>query len=367
MTKTRLPTPRRYTEDFATSRDLLRLAIPMMSDHDAALNPVTFAVWYEFCAGHNAGLQRAMREALGRGRLDDEATLQLYRDHIADADTRANHLLSTGLTKVLEEMLASARQAGTRTERFESVLQRWDAALRDDTLPDESLLSEMTASTREMQDSMRSLREQLDTARRETEQLRQTVEETRAAARNAQEKLQSLESHVEAVQTEATRDALTGLANRRVLYEEIKQCLANPDETGVVIFCDIDHFKALNDTHGHAFGDDVLRKVASVIASFACGPRDTSVRYGGEEFVVLMRGSTLEQGQRTAELIRDCIARAVITRRRSPEKLGRVTVSLGVAAREPAGDTEESWIDRADRAMYASKQAGRNRVTVAAG
>ncbi len=357
--------PRRYAEDRATSRELLRRAVPLMSEHQASLTPITFSVWYEFCAGHNGPLLDAMYRSLADGAINDEVVAHLFCEYIAGPETHAAHKLSEGLTRVMAEMVESARQAGTKTEKFEHTLQRWDAALREEALPDEALVAEMTESTREIRGAMRSLREQLDTSRREAEELRQSAQASQAAAQQAEQKVQTLETVVESVQAEASRDPLTGLANRRVLEQDIQQCLDNPTEQAVLVFCDIDHFKSVNDKHGHALGDDVLRKVANVIASFASSPNDTASRYGGEEFVVLMRNCTLQDGYRMAETIRACIARAVILRRRTQEAIGRITASFGVAARNPVHETADSWLERADKALYASKQGGRNRVSVA--
>lgn len=172
----------------------------------------------------------------------------------------------------------------------------------------------------------------------------------------------------ERLQRVAAIDMLTGLYNRRFglerLGEDFSRAVRSQEPLGLILF-DIDHFKSVNDQHGHALGDDVLRKVANVIASFASSPNDTAARYGGEEFVVLMRNCTVQDGYRLAETIRACIARAIILRRRTQEAIGRITASFGVAARSPVHESAETWLDRADKALYASKQAGRNRVSVA--
>ena len=360
-----MTSPRRYTEDRQRSREILRNAVPLMSAHEAALNPVAFSVWYEFCAGRNIPLHEAMQKLLVERILDDETTAQLFCEFIADPEIRAARLLGKGFATIMTEMLESAREVGTRTEKFEQALQRFDAALQGEETPDEALLTEMISQTSQVRGAMHDLREQLDRTQKEAEVLRHDIEERRAAAEVAESKVHDLQSVVQTVQAEAARDPLTGLANRRILEQEMTKCLGITDERAVLAFCDIDHFKAVNDSHGHAFGDDVLRKIANVIASFASGPGDTAARYGGEEFVILMRHCSLQDGYRMAETIRRCVERASIMRRRATKGVARVTISIGVAARKGQGDTMATWLARSDKALYAAKQSGRNQVRLA--
>jgi diguanylate cyclase (GGDEF)-like protein len=122
----------------------------------------------------------------------------------------------------------------------------------------------------------------------------------------------------------------------------------------------IDHFKRLNDTHGHAAGDEVLREVAGAIAG-SLRAADTPVRYGGEEFAVVLRRASQEQAIEVAERIRSAVAGL------APSVLGegaRVSVSVGLAM---AGEEEDvvTVIERADQALYRAKRRGRDRVEVA--
>jgi diguanylate cyclase len=130
------------------------------------------------------------------------------------------------------------------------------------------------------------------------------------------------------------------------------------------VITDIDHFKKVNDTWGHVFGDQVLRAVAQSLKS-CVEAGQMAARVGGEEFAVLLPGAGLPQAQQLAERIRATIAGAGCGCRDSQESIGQVTVSLGVAARRH-GESAEAWFERADQALYASKQGGRNRVTAAA-
>jgi diguanylate cyclase (GGDEF)-like protein len=151
-------------------------------------------------------------------------------------------------------------------------------------------------------------------------------------------------------------DPLTGLANRRALGIALEQALAS-DSRFCVALLDIDHFKAVNDTHGHAVGDTVLVRVADTLRAASAGHGLVS-RHGGEEFAWLMPMTDLMQAQLRCDYLREAVAYA-------PELLP-LTVSIGLAqARE--GDSVGSLLQRADDALYAAKRNGRDRVEVETG
>lgn len=159
------------------------------------------------------------------------------------------------------------------------------------------------------------------------------------------------------------RDDLTGLINRAELEGHVKEAIqgvAGPSGASVVMFCDIDHFKEVNDGHGHSVGDEVLRLVSARIVG-AVRSNDLVARVGGDEFVVLSGSpvSTIEAAE-LAERVRRAIA--------EPMSLGigdvTVTVSIGVAQAGQGAGVQE-LIGRADAALYDAKQAGRNQVSTA--
>jgi len=122
------------------------------------------------------------------------------------------------------------------------------------------------------------------------------------------------------------------------------------------VMIDIDHFKAINDRHGHPVGDAVIREVAWTLRS-AVRLHDVPGRYGGEEFGVVLPGTEVEGAEMLAERIRKRIESMVL----EPKKGVRATASLGVAAFDPLDANHMDWIARADRALYAAKESGRNR------
>lgn len=161
------------------------------------------------------------------------------------------------------------------------------------------------------------------------------------------------------------KDPLTGLANRRhfraVLEREIDR-VTRSGEAALLLMLDIDHFKRVNDTHGHLAGDVVLQSVARTLS--ACvRPMDTLARYGGEEFAVVLPACQAAFGRGVAERIRRAVANTRI--RISPTVELNVTVSIGGAfAMQWIRSTTQLWTDRADNQLYQAKASGRNRVSI---
>ncbi len=164
----------------------------------------------------------------------------------------------------------------------------------------------------------------------------------------------------------ALQDPLTGLYNRRHFEERLSSELSAAERHGrslSLLMCDVDHFKSINDEHGHLAGDETLKMVANVLRG-AVRKEDVLARYGGEEFVVIARETQLDGAHTLAERIRQAVEES-----RCPWQ-GRdlgvtmsigVTVSVGLSQFVP-GRTDRELIEAADRALYLAKQAGRNTV-----
>ena len=209
------------------------------------------------------------------------------------------------------------------------------------TLDDETLVERQNRDLEAMLAEARRLRDEVDAKNRELEVL-------------------------------ATTDPLTGIANRRVLMERLDAALARARRDGTplaCVMCDVDHFKRVNDTWGHGVGDDVIRAVARTLTE-TCGAGATVGRYGGEEFVAVLPGLDAEAAARLAERVRI----GVIALAGGDElPVSSLSASFGVAGLAPgtggmSGDAPggaDALVDAADRALYAAKGGGRNRVVVA--
>lgn len=161
----------------------------------------------------------------------------------------------------------------------------------------------------------------------------------------------------------ATTDPLTGLANRKQIMTSLEAHLEQHQRYGSdvsILMIDIDHFKRINDTHGHQAGDAVLVQMARIFRE-TLRSLDTAGRYGGEEFLILLGQIDAEHAKQTAERIRSSVARHVFI---IGDVSLQVTVSVGVSGLKAESNSCSDIIGRADRALYAAKAGGRNRVEV---
>lgn len=159
----------------------------------------------------------------------------------------------------------------------------------------------------------------------------------------------------------SSRDALTGLYNRRHL-EKVLDSLQFESDQWSVIFVDIDHFKKINDTHGHDMGDQALRRMAQLIARFIRST-DTPFRFGGEEFLILLPKVDLSHARKRAEELQEAAKSVAV--QIGERSAGPITLSIGIASFPLHGSDASAVIEQADKALYQAKQRGRDRVVVA--
>ena len=329
--------------------------------------------------------------ALGRGALDSmEAhavwptplNYELWLHYLAEPEgglaKEIGRLLAAGepLTDNLSEELASQflprlrlndeiRDAGDQLSRqLDSITQAIEVAQKSN----ESFGRTLAGAGRELEaapehEAFRRLVEHLASATNRVQRENAVLE--RRLAQSTQE-VRRLREHLEQVRRDAMTDALTRLANRKAFDEALERACSDTEDTGVALtlaVLDIDHFKKFNDTWGHQTGDQVIRYVATIIGRAGASPRMAS-RYGGEEFAMLFPCEKGDTAMQALEAIRLEISSRMLKRRSTNDDLGAVTVSAGLAERLP-GESASSLMERADAALYASKRAGRNRVTAA--
>ncbi len=167
---------------------------------------------------------------------------------------------------------------------------------------------------------------------------------------------QLLQERFGKLRQEAESDALTGLPNRRVLQAALDTLMEGQRDFAVLAL-DIDHFKRVNDTYGHDAGDEVLQHLAELLRQRS-RHQDLPCRVGGEEFTMLLPDTQLADARRIAERIREAVEQA------DTPHVGRLTLSIGVACRQPETELAETLLKQADEQLYKAKQSGRNRVEV---
>jgi diguanylate cyclase len=203
------------------------------------------------------------------------------------------------------------------------------------------------------------------------EGLRTTVQAKQASERlrvdQLAEQVTVLNDELQKAREASLRDALTGIYNRKAFDEHLAHLLERQlirPAPFALLMLDIDDFKTVNDTYGHPMGDRVLLAVAQACADMFRAD-DFIARYGGEEFAILLPSASLRQAAKTAKRVVRSIAQTRFALREVPEPpTMSLTVSIGVSALR-RDDTPESFVTRADEALYAAKRAGKNRVSAA--
>ena len=195
--------------------------------------------------------------------------------------------------------------------------------------------------------------------------LRRTREIERQMLRS-EAQTRGLQRRLDEARRSSEQDHLTGLPNRRAFEAVFGAEYAAAGTAGeplCVVFCDIDHFKRINDEHGHEAGDRVLRLVADALAQIS-DDRCHVARHGGEEFVVLLRGASAQQAFERLDRVRSELAQRRLVNRATDTPFGQVTFSAGIAEVFAQGDPR-SALQAADAALYRAKAAGRNRIELA--
>ena len=218
--------------------------------------------------------------------------------------------------------------------------------------------------------SIAELNEVMEAILRETRAVQADVIESRdrmvAAHRDvqeAEERIRALEAELREMSEQVRHDALTGTLNRRGLDEVFEREIARSERRGsplCVALLDVDNFKRLNDTYGHAAGDDALKHLSGVVKD-TLRTMDAVARMGGEEFLILLPETTVESAAQTMTRLQRELTKHFFLH--DNEKL-LITFSAGVALRRP-GEDQASLVKRADQAMYQAKHTGKNRVVVA--
>jgi len=327
--------------------ELTRRALDLIEQHKIWPTPLNIELFSHFAADPKSALSLEIQLLLDSGDpFTDRTGLRLAVNHLPEARL-ADHIRTTGsfLLKELEDVSQAINRAQDSNDNYSGVLT--DTSDNLSKAPEGPVVKEL----------VETLAVATQQARSETESLEKRLNESVNEVKRLQKNLETLRRLVDT-------DALTKLANRKAFDEEIQQACSQADTSGQdlsVALIDIDHFKLFNDKWGHQTGDQVIRFVASTLKQFSPPPR-LAARYGGEEFGIVFPNEGAARAEAIVNDLCDEIANRKLRRRSSNDELGTITVSAGLAQRK-RGETPESLIERADKALYASKRAGRNKVT----
>ncbi|MBY4677797.1 GGDEF domain-containing protein [Marinobacterium arenosum] len=336
----------KFTDNASQAADYLRQAVPLMVKYNIPPNPLNYALWYTYVSERLPKLNARLDEALDTyGTCPNVVSEQIFRDHLIREEIGAADEQQEALLALINQLGSHATETAAHTENYSTVLEdsllafdRPDDQL--DALPLEAIIRNLAANTREISETTREFQRRIDDAQAEIESLRSELNKTRQ---------------------DAHFDPLTGLYNRRVFDSELEQ-FTQLEQAGklTLVMLDVDHFKRFNDSYGHLMGDKVLQYVGRLLRE-SCPDPMMAIRFGGEEFAVMMPGSKLADGIELAERLRAKIHAIRIKQKRSGDVISSITASFGVSQLQP-GDSAGQLIDRADGALYNAKKQGRNRV-----
>lgn len=326
-------------------RRLLGKVADFLIDHDLEVMPWTLEIAYDCVTGANPRLSQAILERTEAGL---PVTLQwleeMNRQDEGDSSAQMLAALMARLEESLEDFSHTTSSARAATSEYGAALQQHVDELEQVSKAG-VVITELAGLARAMINRTREVEENLNQSEQRALDLQKNLEEARRVA---------------------DEDHLTGLPNRRAFEALLEREYAAAGAAGeplCVAFCDIDHFKRINDTHGHAAGDRVLKVVADTLSRIA-NARCHVARHGGEEFAILFRAMTPKKAWKQLDAAREELSERRLVNRATDMPFGRITFSGGIADAFAYKTTSDA-LRAADEALYAAKQAGRNQVLLA--
>lgn len=328
-------------------RDLLEQIADFLIRHDLDVSPRNLVLAQAAFSGADLALAGRIAEQERAGLGIDQSWLERIAPTEAEDDGAAQQQaeldrLMIRLDSSISSFAATTSRASGATRSYgESLEQHVGAIARPaGEAPTAEVVASLAGIAKAMLERTREIEQEMKRSSQEAETLRQSLDRARR---------------------EAEIDHLTGLPNRRafeaVFQRETREAQAEIDNLSVAI-CDIDHFKRVNDTHGHDTGDRVIQAVAQVLARIS-NDKCHVARHGGEEFVLLFRGKSVAEAAAILDQARDSLAARRLVNRQTDEPIGQVTFSGGVANVFAHPDAREA-LRAADQALYRAKSEGRN-------
>lgn len=328
--------------------EIFRLSLAKLGQLKLPVTPINYALIYSYFSGENFDLNNKLDGIFDeKGEWSDTEARELFDTYICRSGNEKNQVMEQELLSIVAQILGmvvdlSGRSA-VSSDSLESHLSK--LAVNKDAGKVLHIASDIIAETRDF----------VDNTRKVELSLRQSTDE-----------IELLKGELDNARKQATIDALTGLNNRRGFDRALKSAIKSVEEDGrsfCLIMLDIDHFKNINDTHGHLVGDKVLVGIARQLTRQMRG-NDYLSRYGGEEFAILLLDTPITGAFTVAENLRKSIEILRLKHTKTGQQIGKVTISLGVACYSQ-NETAEGLIQRCDKALYRAKSLDRNRTVLA--
>lgn len=335
----------RFSEVFAIAKE----ALTYIGLFRTPPTPEIYQLWYRFVEGADEQLRAELSKAMDSRAINTSQLEELYHRYfprIIDFDTHAH--IGNSLAEQLESVQGLLQEQSRAQNEFGQSVQTTNQRLQTPALDNAALrrcIDQMLASNAQMQTKLA---------------------ETDLRLNSSQQQIQMLQSELHQAQKAMFTDNLTGVSNRRFFDLLIQQTTETPRRHAdtasglcVLTLVDLDGFKRINDDFGHAAADEVLRHLAAMMQRVVGA--GTLTRLGGDEFAIVHRVDEFEQADQLAEELRKSFSAKQLVLQRSGISIGTLTASMGVAVLRD-DDDRDSWFERADKLLYAAKNAGRNRV-----
>lgn len=333
-----------YPDSPEASGNYLRIVLQEISKLRLPYTPIVYSVWYEYASGRNPELNKDIEAAQKKKELiHTQKVIEWFRCHIYDKPSLVTEEQTRKAGSLLDEMTSHLNEAGDRMAHQGSQLKTHIKRLNDASNEPgiEDICLDILSETQRIIEGNTNLKNNVH---------------------NTIDDLDALKLELKNLREAAKTDMLTGLLNRRGFEDAIAEPMKKAQEKATpltLIIADIDLFKRINDKYGHLTGDNVLKLLSKLLQKHIKG-RDIAGRFGGEEFIMVLPETKMAGGFVLAEQIRTSLEKMRWQSKSSGKDLGTITISLGVAQFIP-GEDLNALIARADKALYAAKENGRNR------
>lgn len=332
--------------DFPRSTSLGEAALKAMLEHRVSPTPQNYTIWYAYVSGLWPEITRTIDALIAnKHEFTDALSTELF-NRFFDATRHFGLLQETSgqfevvVQKVLKHIASAAGDAKTFGKTLDTYSSELDGGLTTERV--RGIVANLLTETQRVAEQNRALEARLS---------------------RSSGKIAKLRENLEVVRREALTDPLTGILNRKFFDTRLREAARDAvdnDEPLSLLILDIDQFKKFNDTYGHQLGDQVLRLVARTLTDSLKG-RDTLALFGGEEFVIILPQTRLDNAVTVAEQLRRTMMRHKVVRKNTGDEYGVITISIGASGYR-AGEPLADLVRRADAALYHAKHTGRNRV-----
>lgn len=331
-----------------TAAEYLRLSLARLGQLNLPITPVNYALIYFYMAGEDVELNARLDELFeDMDQWSEEEANELFSRYVCQCDGAKDKAMEQELLGMVAQILGMVIDLSGR------------AALSSDSL--ETHLGKLAGSS--------DPGDVLQAASDIIAETRGFVEDTRqfeSSLRESTQEIKHLKDELDNARKQATVDSLTNLHNRRGFDRALNRAIESVkagEKTFCLVILDIDHFKTVNDSHGHLVGDKVLKGISRQLFRQMRG-NDFLSRYGGEEFAILLLDTPITSAFTVAENIRKSIGNLRLKHTKTGVQIGKVTISIGVACFR-VEESGEDVIQRCDKALYRAKSLGRDRTVLA--